>query len=149
MPQPPGPELVTLSGSVHLTGMTLNEIVLSTGDGQEIHLMGANASLLASVDNAGVEVRGSWTDEGWFDVADFLVEIVNGTSVIDGTLIALYDVPTDTGDPIGYAIRPTRGGATITLTDPPTDLVAHLGARLWVAASGDGPPTSFGVISEQ
>jgi hypothetical protein len=129
--------------------MTLDEIVLSTGDGQEIRLIGANASLLASVDNAGVEVRGSWTDTGAFQVADFLVETVNGASVIDGTLIALYAVPTDTGDPIGYAIRPTRGGATVALTDPSTDLVAHLGQRLWVAASGDGQPTSFGVISEQ
>jgi hypothetical protein len=129
--------------------MALNEIVLSTSDGQEIALTGANASLLASVDNAGVEVRGAWTDYGSFDVADFLVQMVNGATVIDGTLIAVYDAPTDTGDPIGYAIRPTRGGATVALADPPTDLTAHLGERLWVAGGSDGRPMSFGVISEQ
>jgi hypothetical protein len=96
-----------------------------------------------------VEVRGTWTDATTFDVADFLVDTVGGTAVLDGTLIAVYDVPTDTGDPIGYAIRPTRGGANVALTDPSTDLLAHLGQRIWVAAGSDGPPMAFGVISEQ
>ena len=117
--------------------------------GRTVPLIGANADPLVSLENAGVEARGAWTDAGTFEVADFLVDMVGGATVLDGTLIAVYNVPTDTGDPIANAIRPTRGGAIVALTDPPMDLIALLGQRIWVAGGGDGKPMAFGVISEQ
>ena len=146
------PALISLSGSVHLSGTKLDPVFLSTSDGQEILLAGANAAMLTSVENAGVEVRGGWGADGAFLVADFLVETVAGAPVVDGILVAMYDnvvVDTDATEPVGYAILPTRGGPTIALTDPSADLLAHLGSRIWVAGIGDGAPMAFGVISEQ
>ena len=143
------PQIITISGSVHLTGMKLNDVVLNTSDGLEIPLAGASTELLARVDNAGVEVRGSWNAEGAFEVADFVVEIVGGAPVLDGVLIALYDTMLKTEDRmvIGYALRLTRG-ETVELKEPSDDLLAHIGERVWVAGPIDGPPTAFGLIGE-
>ena len=143
------PSLVTLSGSVHRSGTKLNAVVLSTSEGQEIPLAGANADALISLENAGVEVRGGWDADGAFQVADFLVETVNGTAVIDGFLIAVYGSPEENAELVGYAIRPTRGGPDFNLIEPSTDLLGHLGARIWAAGVSDGVPTAFGVISEK
>jgi len=147
---PSTPALLTLTGSVH-RGNKISEVILATDDGQEIPLSGANASMMASVENAGVEVRGAWNVDGTFEVADFLVRMVDGAPVLDGILVAVYDRtvdPSESIEPTGYAILPTRGGPTIALTNPSADLLAHLGERLWVAGVGDGAPTAFGVISE-
>jgi hypothetical protein len=148
---PLAPSLLSLSGTVHRSGNKINEFILATDDGQEIPLSGGTASMLARVENDGVEVRGGWNGDGAFEVADFLVETVDGTAVVDGLLVAVYDnvVDTDATGPSGYAILPTRGGPTIALTDPSADLLAHLGSRIWVAGIGDGAPMTFGVISEQ
>jgi len=143
------PELVTLIGSVHLTGQKLNPVSLSTSDGQDIALNGANADMLTSLENAGVEVRGSWDSDGAFAVADFLVETVDGAAVVDGVLLAIYAAPIENADVIGYAIRPTRGGPTIALSEPSTDMLAYLGERIWVAGTDEGVATSFGLISKQ
>ena len=146
---PPIPQMMTISGSVHLTGVVFNEVVLTTADGLTIPLAGAATALLARVDNAGVEVRGSWNSEGAFAVADFVVEIVDGAPVLDGVLIALYDteIYAEESTVVGYALRLTRG-TTVQLKDPSTDLLAHVGGRVWVAVPIDGPPTAFGIISE-
>ena len=145
--------LITLTGSIHLTGEKLYPVVLSTSTGFEIPLTGENANILMSVENAGVEVHGRWSTEGGdaFLVNDFVVETMEGSAVIDGTLVALYSTPTDiTGDPIGYAIRPTLGGSDVKLADPPADMLAHLNQRLWVAGldGSGGSPTAYGVIKE-
>src|SRR4051812_27400250 len=113
---PAEPDLVTLIGSVHLSGTKLNPVFLSTSEGQNIPLTGESANALVSVENSGVEIRGQWDADGaTFLVADFLVRIVDGTPVVDGTLVALYPTLTDLADPISYAIRPTRGGSDIML----------------------------------
>jgi hypothetical protein len=143
------PSLVTLSGSVQRSGTKLNAVVLSTSDGQEIPLGGPNADALLSLENAGVEVRGGWGADGAFQVADFLVETMNGAAVVDGFLIAVYDSPSDDAEVIGYAIRPTRGGLEINLIEPSADLLDYLGARIWAAGVSDGAPTAFGVISQK
>jgi hypothetical protein len=143
------PELITITGSVHLTGTKVNEVVLNTSDGLEIPLAGAATALLARVDDAGVEIRGSWNADGAFDVADFVVQIVSGAPVLDGVLIAVYDtaIITEDSNVLGYALRLTRG-ATVELKLPSDELLAHLGERVWVAGPIDGPPTAFGIISE-
>jgi hypothetical protein len=147
----PQPEsaLVTLSGTIHLSGMKAYPVVLTTSDGQDIPLAGTNANLLLSVADAGVDVRGAWNGDGGFEVGDFLVRMVNGGPVVDGVLVSLDPFITDDG-PIAYAIRPTSGAALIMLTDPPADLLAHLNERLWVTGVEDGQgPIAFGVIAEK
>jgi hypothetical protein len=96
-----------------------------------------------------VEVRGSWNADGTFEVADFVVQMVGGAPVLDGILVAVYDTKLQTEDRmvLGYALQLTRGD-TVELKDPSTDLLAHIGERVWVAGPIEGPPTAFGVISE-
>ena len=143
------PEIITFTGSVHLTGTKLNPVVLNASDGSEIPLAGATTALLARVDAAGVEVRGWWNTDRTFEVADFVVQIVDGAPVLDGVLIAVYDTKLKTEDRmvIGYALQLTRGD-TVGLTEPSADLLAHLGERVWIAGPIEGPTTAFGVISE-
>jgi hypothetical protein len=140
---------MTISGSIHVTGMKLNEVVLTTDEGLEIPLAGAPTELLARVDAAGVELRGFWNSDGAFEVSDFVVQIVDGAPVLDGVLIAVYDtkIVTEESSILGYALRLTRGD-TVGLIAPPDELLAHVGGRVWIAGPIDGPPTAFGVISD-
>ena len=146
---PLAPQLIAISGSIHVTGMVLNEVVLTTSDGLEIPLAGAPTKMLMRVDAAGVEVRGFWNGDGAFEVSDFVVQIVDGTPVLDGVLIAVYDtqIVTEESTILGYALRLATGG-TVGLIAPPDDLLAHVGGRVWIAGPTDGPPTAFGIISE-
>jgi hypothetical protein len=144
---PAQPITITLTGLVHPSEVDLYPAVLTTTDGQDIPLAGQNANILASLENAGVAVRGQWDAEAAFLVNDFLVLTVGGGKVIDGVLVALYDVASDIDEVIGYGVSPTQGGAPIRLTDAPADLLAHLNQRVWVALDdGTGAATAFGVI---
>lgn len=136
--------LTTLTGVIHLSSESkLNAIVLSMQDGDEIPLDGPEAAQLASVENAGVEVRGRW-DADTFIVSDFIVREVGGVNVLDGVLISVSetDIASDT---IGYALKLTEG-SLVPLFDPPAELTAHVGERVWVAESADGAATTFGII---
>jgi len=149
-PTPSSPPLISLQGFVHVTGADESPLVLELPGGEEIALVGANATPLDRVDKAEVEVRGEWNGDGAFTVADFVVRSVDGTPVVDGILVRLYDmVETDGGEAgeLGYAIRLTRGGM-IALADPSPELRIHIGERVWVAASSDGITTVFGIIGE-
>ena len=148
VPQP-SPTLVTLTGSIRLTGEKLYPVILSTSDGQDVRLTGESANMLVSVENAGVDIRGQWESDGaiGFFVTDFLVRTMAGNAVIDATLVAV--ITHDTGDdPIRYALRPTDGASDIMLADPSEDLLSHLNQRLWVAGvdGAGGAPTAYGVI---
>ncbi|HWJ13213.1 MAG TPA: hypothetical protein VNS10_05675, partial [Gemmatimonadaceae bacterium] len=126
--QPSAPQ--TLTGTVYMSGQDLNPVALRTSDGHDILLAGAGANELANVLDANVEVRGEFYADGTFQVADFLVRVVNGNPVVDGVLIALYAMPVESTEIIGYAILPTRGGAAIMLNEPSEDLLAHVHQRL-------------------
>jgi len=146
----PSRSLVTLTGSVQLTDNNSYPVVLNTNDGQRVRLTGESASILVSVDSAGVEVHGQWESDGGngFFVADFVVESMAGSAVIDGTLIVLSS--TADGDPIEYAIRPTLGGRAVKLSGLSPELLTHVNDRLWVAGvdGSGGVPTAYGVIKE-
>jgi len=146
------PSLVTLSGSVHVTGEDLYPVALTTSDGQTVRLTGESARILISVDNAGVDIRGRWETDGadGFFVADFVVRAVDGNAVIDGTLVSLDPTLFADDESPRYAIRRTDGGSYIMLTDPSPDLLAHVNERLWIAGleNGPGAPTAFGIIRE-
>jgi hypothetical protein len=138
-----GAPLATLTGVIHLSLTKANGVVLSTADGEDVVLDGSEASL-ASVENAEVEVRGRWNAET-FVVADFLVRRVDGNDVMDGILTALRDQDEMQGDIIGYALSLTRG-SLIPLADPPAELIAHVGERVWIAETPDGQASAFGII---
>jgi hypothetical protein len=133
----------TLYGIVQLSQTKEGGTVLRMGDG-EVPLSGPGSDGLASVENAEVEVRGGF-DADTFVVADFLVRRVGGSDVLDGVLITLYGQEID-GDGLGYALSLTRG-AIVPLMDPPAELIAHVGARLWIVQSAEGQPSAFGIIS--
>jgi hypothetical protein len=140
--------LISIDGFVHQTTEILGGVSLNTGDGRAILLVGANLTSVAQVDSTEVEVRGAWNSDGAFEVHDFVVRSVEGAPAMDGVLVARYDQPTDIdvgAQPIGYDLQLTRGG-TVALTDPPADLLAHIGARVWVTGALDAPPTAFGII---
>lgn len=143
-PAAPAP-LTTLEGVVHLSQTKLNGIVLTLGDGQDVILDGSEATSLANVENADVEVRGQWSSET-FVVADFVVRQVDGADVMDGILTVMRTQDAIEGDIIGYALSLTRG-SLVPLTNPPTDLIAHVGERVWVEETADGQPSAFGIIS--
>ena len=140
------PAFITMAGVLRVTGLeTRGAVVLKTTDGEEIPLVGANVAALVRVDSAEVEVRGIWDADHAFDVSDFLVLGVGGAPAMDGVLIDMRDYLGS--EVIGYGLRLTRGGIA-PLIDPPAELLAHLGARMWVTAATDGPPTTFGIIAE-
>jgi hypothetical protein len=145
------PQLITITGVVHLTELGSRSVAtLNTGDGSEISLEGADFTSLAGVDNVELEVRGNWLADRMFEVNDFVVRSVEGAPAMDGILVAVYDDQTDEtadGSATGYALLLTRGGSA-PLKDPPADLIAHVGQRVWVIGAADGPPTAFGIITE-
>ena len=133
----------TLYGTIHLSQIKGSETVLSMGDG-DVPLTGAGSAGLASVENAEVEVRGQFNAES-FVVADFLVRRVGGSDVLDGVLIAIYDQEIG-GDSLGYGLSLTRG-SIVPLMDPPAELIAHMGSRVWIAESAEGQASAFGIIT--
>jgi hypothetical protein len=140
-PAAPAP-LATLDGKVHLIATKANNILLTLADGEDIVLDGSAAANLANVENADVEVRGQWNADV-FVVSDFLVRQVDGADVLDGVLLATQ--VEDDGAVVGYALSLTRG-SVVPLTNPPAELIAHVGERVWVAETADGQPCAFGII---
>ncbi len=143
---PAQPTLVALSGVIHLNGEDRDGgVVLNTTDGDAIRLAGSETALLARLENAEVDVRGVWIEDGALDVNDFLVRRVDGREAMDGVLTALWD---DDDTIIGYGLALTRSASVLPLIDPPDELIAHVGERVWVTGAADGPPTAFGIIGK-
>lgn len=122
----------------------MGAVLLITGDGNDLVLVGTEADNLLSLDGAEVDVRGLW-DAGTLVVSDFLVRRVGGMEVLDGVLTMVVD--DQTGD-VGYGISLTRG-SYVPLIDPPNELIAHIGQRVWVIDPADGQPWLFGIIGPQ
>ena len=142
-PTPPPSSFVTLSGIIHLGFTEISEFTLQTADGNTLSLVGTETANLAGLDGAEVDVRGTWDGDA-FAVNDFLVRRVGGTEVLDG--IVTMQVDDETGD-VHYGISLTRG-SYVPLIDPPDELIAHLGQRVWVTDQTDGQPLAFGIIGQ-
>ena len=141
---PQSPFFVTVSGTIQLGYTDMGEVLLKTGDGNELVLIGTEALNLVSLDGAEVDVRGLWVADA-LSVSDFLVRRVGGIEVLDG--IVTMQVDDETGD-VGYGISLTRG-SYVPLIDPPDELLAHIGQRVWVTNPADGQPLVFGIIGAQ
>jgi hypothetical protein len=144
-PTAPAPSLVTFSGVIHRLGTTLDQAVLTTPDGSQLVLAGSEVPNLMHVENAEVDVRGT-LDGQTLLVADFLVRRVGGTDVMDGILTML---PGDANDTEMHAVTygiTLADGSIIPLIDPPQELLAYVGERVWVSDPVEGQPTAFGVI---
>jgi len=143
-PTPQSPSFVTVSGTIHLGYTDMGEVMLKTADGNDLTLIGTEAANLVSLDGADVDVRGLWVADA-LSVSDFLVRRVGGIEVLDGIVTMLVD--DETGD-VGYGISLTRG-SYVPLIDPPDELIAHVGQRVWVTDPADGQPFAFGIIGPQ
>lgn len=139
--------LVTLNGFVHAAGRS--GIVLDAGTGDEIPLTGREAGLLENVDGAEVEVRGTWDAEGpSLVVSDFLVRAVGGIAAMDGVLTKMYADDLEE-EFLGYGLRLTRGVLLVPLVDPPSDLLEHVGERIWVTSGSNGRTNAYGIIGRE
>lgn len=156
---PRAPELVGISGKVVADpGFGQMGIHLQQASGGLILLLGTEAQRLGSVDGADVIVRGSWEGNGqaaatlcllhdhagsanWgaspgFTVVDFTVVAVEGHSAIDGVLVEADGM---------YGVR-LGGDEFYWFDDPPEDLMALVGERIWVILPIEDAPLTFGVI---
>jgi hypothetical protein len=144
----PRPSLVvTLNGFVRVGGRSGGTgIVLNASNGDEIPLTGREAGLLENFDGAEVEVRGTWDAEGpALVVSDFLVRAVGGVAAMDGVLTKIYADEIEE-EFLGYGLRLTRSVLLVPLVDPPSDLLEHVGDRVWVTSGSHGETTAYGII---
>jgi hypothetical protein len=152
-PLDPQSAAVDMAGSVVVNRQDENvAIFLSTGGRELIPLIGDEAVRLAGLDGAEITVHGTWSsgisdtfdDPGRdpqsstsaFLVDRFLVVEVNGHAALDGTLVTVEGA---------YALQ-LSDGSYHRLADPPAEMIAHVGERLWVTGGEQDLPLEFGVI---
>ena len=133
--------VVELTGTLVASGEDYAPVSLCCAlQGGLIPLGGNQAILMAGLDGAEVWVRGTWDASPGLIVASFRVLAVDGRAALDGIL-----VQTDSAD---YALQ-LADGTVRTLVDPPAELTAEVGARVWVTGGTDDPPVRFGVIERR
>ena len=104
---------------------------------QMTRLTGPGSRLLAGLASGQAEVRGSYdsmNDE--LEVLSFQLYAMGGLPAADGILVSIAD---------GYGLRLATGDVR-RIVDPPAELLAHMGERVWVSGPADGAPVDFGVI---
>lgn len=147
-PTPPELQPSVITGTVvrASSGPAL-QMALRLESGDLVELVGSEASRLATLDGAQVQLRGSWTDQlldpptadvlSAFSVEEFLVLAVGGRPAMDGVL----------GQDAGrYYLDPTGGGDVFWFEDAPSEFDANIGRRIWVTGSAEDPPVRFAAI---
>ena len=148
-PIPPQLQLSVITGTVVTERSLLPlEVVLRLDWGELVELTGSEASRLALLDGADVQLRGTWTSPvstqptgdltSAFSVANFLVLAVGGRPAMDGVL------GQDSGK---YYLELTSGDDVFWFEDGPSEFDANVGKRIWVTGSTAHPPLRFGVIN--
>ena len=148
-PAPPEAQLSVIAGTV-VTERSRPpvQVVLRLDSGEVVYLRGSQASRLAMLDGAGVQLRGTWTEPllsqphgdgtSAFSVEDFLVLAVGGRPAKDGVLRQ---------DGSKYYLELTGGSDVFWLADAPSEFGANIGKRIWVTGSTANPPLRFAVIN--
>jgi len=116
--------------------------------GELVELTGWEASRLALLDGAKVQLHGTWSSPvstqptgdvtSTFSVANFIVLAVGGRPAMDGVLRQ------DSGR---YYLELTSGDDVFWFEDGPAEFDADIGKRIWVTGWADHPPLRFGVIN--
>jgi hypothetical protein len=129
----------TLNGTVvaNQSQELLPALELRLADGSLIGLTGSGSLALASVVGAQVQISGLEYGDSMVDVQRFLVLSVGGQDVSDGILMV--------SDDGSYSLHLTSGGSRV-VTDPPAELTAYLGERVWLVEADGAAPEAFGVI---
>jgi hypothetical protein len=126
----------SLRGVVSVTGTGFEQhIVLRSGEGAYTQMASASESAaLTRVGGAEIVVHGVAAGDS-FTVADFVVRAIEGAAVVDGVLVK-------SGDRL--ELRAER--ENLALGNPPAELMAMVGARVWIRGPLDTGPNSYGVI---
>jgi len=136
---PPEPSVVEISGTIVTSGFDLASVAIRQY-GKLIPLGGSEAHLMRGLIGAEARVRGTLDANRGLSVSSFRVTAVNGLLAIDGVFTS--------DDGPSYGIR-LEDGTVSALEDPPDELKAHVGARVWVTGGTDGIPISFGIIEDR
>ncbi len=135
---PPAAQLLRGTIVPNPSHVTYPAVLLLTDDGATYQLSGANTVALKSVMHAVVEVQGSHLGPAQIDVLSFTVLEVQGRPVRDGILAQQGP---------DYVLQ-LASGEQLGLANVPSGLALALGNRVWVAISGDGQVTSYGIIAQ-
>lgn len=126
-----------IAGTVVVDDEQSDGVVRLMLGGESITIAGS-AELLRRVNGADVTVYGTWVSADIFDALDFQVLGVGGEVAYDGVLVDG-----------GYALE-MRDGTVRTLDDPSAELMAHVGARVWITLLPESnTPANYGIISER
>lgn len=132
---PVAPSRADIAGIVVRGYSDVALVFLQTPDAV-IPLQGPAAGPMTSVVGADVRVRGTWDGHTGLIVENFTVLAVKGLPALDGILVATED---------GLSLR-LSDGTMHRLEAAPTELMGHIGARVWVTVSPDNSAVEFGVI---
>jgi hypothetical protein len=122
-------------GTVQVTGAEpFPRLILRPANG-DLPLRLIGPPVLQRVDGLQIQVAGKRAGDQ-FTVRSFLVVGANGQDATDGKLVQ------DGGT---YYIV-TQDGSRHPLVDPPANLRAHVGGRVWVSGPLDHEPIAYGII---
>ena len=100
-------------------------------------VVGPYAPMIGRLTGAEVLATGFPDGATELQVRDFQVATVNGVAAFDGVLAAAPD---------GSLAIVTRDRAAHPITNPPAELRAHVGQRLWITGPLATGAVTFGVI---
>lgn len=132
----PAPSIATIAGRISVSGTGGDQRVeLRDSNGTVYHLVGSQASALASVDGGDVVARGTFDANPGFVVQEFQVTGMRGRPALDGVLEV---------NESGFALR-LQDGTLRAISSLPTECVELVGVRLWVIGF-DADSAEFGRI---
>lgn len=136
---PPPATVRTFNGTIETTDRDLTPVALRLADGSRLALAGDQAAMMLNAAGGEVTLVGAIDGDNVVTVLAFEVIAMGGLEAVDGELIIIQD---------RVAVRLLRDGSVRFLTDPPEELAANVGRRVWVALADDDRPASFGVFEQ-
>lgn len=136
-PSPSGSDVTELRGTITVVGNApVTQVMLGTAGGGSHSLTGPELPSLRRAAGLEVVLRGSSSPGGELVVRDFTVVSADGQPALDGVL-----------EHEGSTLYLRTADRRIRLGNPPNDLHALVGARVWLTGAPEGGPHTFGVIT--